>query len=390
MPLIDKRSLIATLAKLIFDNEVAASTADMIGRWSDADRKNLLQIADEEDLLNVAIARLQTDTGRYPTAFVDDLAKRAQQRRQWSALRINLLHELLGGMADASIAVRTIKGFALGQDLYGSALARDSHDIDLIVAPADAHAAALWLSQRGYLPEFDARWFADRRLLNSLREATFRSLGGVLEVDLHWRIDHPWSPQITPVARLLADQSCTVLVEGKQIAWFSALNVALIQASNIVNSWDTELRSVIDFARSITRLQDHEAAELVGHFRSATSLWVLATLTRVACRVCGIDRSALPAPLAELATADGSQPEATERAMIDEALGVATPGTASRRRSHSNRRFVRTFAQHMHLIGGHLRPGLADFVALPPAATTTSLTLASMRRRVAVLANLPG
>lgn len=388
MPSIDNRSLSVALAKLAFDDDVAATTAAMIAAWTDADRRRLLQLADDEDLLLIAVARLRTCRAQYPSAFLDEMSARTEQRQQWSKLRVKLMHEALEGMTAAGIAVRTIKGFALGQDLYGGALLRDSHDIDLIVVPGDAHAAAKWLVSHGYEPACDAGWFADRRMLSSMREATFRSLGGMLEIDLHWRIDHPWSPQITAIATLLTDHARSLPVAGRVVPWFSAVNVALIQASNIVNSWDVELRSVVDFARSVARLSDDEAAELVSHFRRIRAMWVLRTLARVACRVCSIASAAWPAPIAELVAAGDQslQPDAdldaTEAAMVDEALG-AVAATAHARGGHrDNRRFVRSMAQRLRLLRSHLRPGLPDFVAHTPAAASITLAVASVRRRL--------
>jgi len=369
------RTAAALLAALACAGErlPAALTALDEAGW-----RALLQRADDEDMLSLAVARV-APAAICPDALLAEFAPRVAQRRQWSALRIRQMHEIVGGLSAAGVAVRTIKGFALGQDLYGDALLRDSHDLDLIVAPADAAASARWLAGKGYAPACDLQWFADAGFLAGLREAGFASLGGVLEVDLHWRIAQPWLPAIVRVEPLLAAAPHALAVAGHDVAWHARVDVAALQAANLINGWDTELRSVVDWTLSLRRLSADERSQLRARFAATGSDWVWHTLVTLAQHVCGGGDGELASALPPSdATVSDPRVSSTAVEMANEALD----GGSARRQD--NRRFVRGVRSRWRLAAQRLRPGLADYAAAAPGHGAVAVGVAATRRRLAL------
>jgi hypothetical protein len=128
-----------------------------------------------------------------------DVAAQLAARSKAAALRNRLLLDelaLLRRAFDAAgIAFLVLKGAALAQLAYGAATAKQTRDIDLLVAPDDAKAAFAMLKARGYAPLPPAVGISDAQfdaLLRYYREIDVARPGSNLPVELQWRAaDNP-------------------------------------------------------------------------------------------------------------------------------------------------------------------------------------------------------
>jgi len=366
------------LARVAFAGSVDDIAREKLASWRESDWQAFFQYADNEDLLNIVLAAIADEYyGNCPDELRSSFEAKAAQRRQWSALRLRLLHEVLQGLKSAGIAARTIKGFALGADVYGDALLRDSHDIDLVVAPQQSRLAAEWLQQHNYRCECDCAWFSNARFLNTFREATFSALGGMLEIDLHWRINQHWLPPLVSVAELLASEHHPLSVGGTMLDWYPPDHVALIQAANIINSWDAELRSMIDFGRSVARLSQPQLDSVIMRCDSSGSGWIFSALAHAAG---ALSDNQLQERVGPLRTGRARE---LARSLASEALG--SPGTtteAALPSRRNNRRFVGSWVGHLRLLQQRAGPGWIDYAGMPASTPVWSMWLTALARKL--------
>lgn len=96
-----------------------------------------------------------------------DVARKVEELLATVALESELsqraLAKCLGVLAAAGIRVAVLKGTPLAERYYGSAGARQSNDIDLLVAEADLERALAALSEVGYRAKFDKAGIAHYR-----------------------------------------------------------------------------------------------------------------------------------------------------------------------------------------------------------------------------------
>lgn len=123
-----------------------------------------------------------------PIAAAAEVARADTLRDLGETLRI------AAALDAAGITHRFLKGIPLGVAAYGTPTLKRSWDIDLLVLPGQAVAAADCLGALGYQPTMPPRPF-DRteyeRWSVVSKEAEFRSARGTI-VELHWRVsDHP-------------------------------------------------------------------------------------------------------------------------------------------------------------------------------------------------------
>ena len=127
------------------------------------------------------------------------VAAKLAARRQAAALRNRLLLDELSlikrAFDAAGIAFLVLKGAALAQLAYGAATGKQTRDLDLLVAPADARAAFDVLKAQGYAPMPPAVGISDAQfaaLLRYYREIDVVRPGTNLPVELQWRAaDNP-------------------------------------------------------------------------------------------------------------------------------------------------------------------------------------------------------
>jgi len=98
------------------------------------------------------------------------------------------LSRLLALLADAGIPVIPLKGLALAQRLYGDIALRSSGDIDLLVPPRHAVAAARVLTANGYEGSFPLDFFARHLVPAGIEYCLFKQGAPGCMVELHWRL----------------------------------------------------------------------------------------------------------------------------------------------------------------------------------------------------------
>lgn len=350
------------------DGELVALPASV------ADSDALLACADDEDLLTLTVRALLA-TPRFDAGLIGERwHARAAERRRWSEMRLRLLQTLFDALMADGVDAIVIKGSPLSHELYGDPHLRDHHDIDLVVAPGQAHAAARVLSRYGPVPACDIGWFARPLFLRSLREASFRSLGGAFEVDLHWRIDQPWNPQWTPVEPLLATAVPIRLPGAVTVRTQSPLATHRLLASNLVGSGMLELRSIVDWAKSLHNHGSGRLTALEPHSVVGGEVWH--ALTRLAGSLLRVEDGAL--------RIDGQYNSgrvherrirrAVERWCMD-VLGDAAPG-------RSNRRFIADWRAYGRLMQARLCPGMADYGATAASDSDWRLIATCCLRRL--------
>ena len=174
---------------------------------------------------------------------------------------------IAAALDDSGIEHCFLKGAPLGTVAYGTSTLKRSWDVDLLVAPGDAVAAAADLTALGYRPvmpprALDAEEFARWSVVS--KEAEFHSPRGAT-VELHWRLsDHPHllrkvglgdgSREVALLGhrsvRTLADAPnlAYLAVHGTAHAWFRLKWIADFNA--LVNSFDeSERKQLLTAAR---------------------------------------------------------------------------------------------------------------------------------------------
>ncbi len=94
-------------------------------------------------------------------------------------------------LADAGVAMLTLKGVALAQRLHGGVALRESADIDIAVAPDQVDRAWVALAAAGYVRERPAAWLPPpvlRRYLRVTKDSLHRRGADGTIVELHWRL----------------------------------------------------------------------------------------------------------------------------------------------------------------------------------------------------------
>lgn len=168
----------------------------------------------------------------------------------------------------AGIRHAVLKGVPLGVRAFGSATLKQSWDIDLLVAPADAVAAAAVLTGMNYAPHMPARPFTRaefRRWSVVSKEAEFRSTGG-RTVELHWAVsDHPML--LAGVGVQHADQPVDLL-EGATVPTLGdAANLAYLAVHGASHGW-SRLKWLADFAGFLAAQPAEQRARLIDSARA--------------------------------------------------------------------------------------------------------------------------
>jgi hypothetical protein len=191
--------------------------------------------------------------GVRPLAEVVPSANLARFERAAEAVRITSIRDLGESLriarvlTDAGIEYRFLKGAALGVAAYGTPTLKHSTDIDLLVLPKDAVAAAAYLESLGYKPilpprRLDAEEFARWSIVS--KEAEFRSDRGTT-VDLHWRVsDHP---QLLHSIDATSPPRAVDVLEADFILTLSdATNLAYLSVHGAAHAW-FRLKWLADF-----------------------------------------------------------------------------------------------------------------------------------------------
>lgn len=126
-----------------------------------------------------------------PAAIAAKLAVRSKAAAERNRLLLAELSLLKHALDADGIVFLVLKGAPLAHIAYGAATTKQTLDIDVLVAPADAKAAFDVLKSRGYAPIPPAVGITDtqfRALLRYGREIEMARPGSDLLIDLQWRI----------------------------------------------------------------------------------------------------------------------------------------------------------------------------------------------------------
>lgn len=382
-PTAESRQLLL-IARLAYHGRHAGDTEDGLRLPGCASEVSaLLTQADGEDVLSLTVRALDASSG-FNRAWIEPFwRERVEERRTWSRFRLKLLLRLLRAMQGVGIRVAAIKGPLLSQALYGDPHLRDFHDLDIVVARDEVHRAARWLSDEGFTPPCHIDWFKRRLFLDSLREATFTSLQGTIEIDLHWRIDQPWNPPLAEVDDVLGTRGRWPLMLGdlkdECASSQPPATQLLVAAANVIGGWDCELRSLIDVARCASLLDDGEADLVLTRVRQRRSERCLAAILAAARAVVGTTEWAIERELRVGRTRLSARAhDRRVRFLVDSALHQTTA---------SRSQMARVFAPHLLRAARYglarLRPGMEDFQrGLPRGEPLTQTLVRSTRRKL--------
>jgi Uncharacterised nucleotidyltransferase len=227
--------------------------------WTGPIWEKLLAVAEQETLLTWVMHRLERSPLSCPGDVRNQMQKRVATRRAWNrylGLEGVRLYECL---KRADIESRLIKGAVLSTLSFGSPELRDTRDIDLLVSASDVHATGQELLRAGYVCQVDSGWLRDVHFLHSLRQVSFQRLGGVFEVDLHWRLHDWWTPTTINKQKTLASSARTVHLMGKELPWFDREEEQELTRLNLINSHRVEFKSAVDYVRSHQSAQGEAA-----------------------------------------------------------------------------------------------------------------------------------
>lgn len=163
------------------------------------------------------------------------IAAAAERTRADTLRDLAEMLRIADALAGAEIEHRFLKGIPLGVVSYGSVTLKRSWDIDLLVLPKDAVAAAACLARLDYAPMIPPRPFTNEEFARwsvVSKEAEFRSPRGTT-VELHWRLsDHPaLLPKIdasTPgrAVAVFGERSISTLADSPTLAYLAVHGTA--------------------------------------------------------------------------------------------------------------------------------------------------------------------
>lgn len=165
------------------------AAAGAVGNWD-----RIVELAEAhriEGLVSQAIATAKVDAPPEPTARLD---RSAEEIRTLCLAQLMEMLRIADCLGQRGIDHRFLKGIPLGMVVYGSPTLKRSWDIDILVCPGDAVAAARELAGLGYAPQNPPRPLDEaefERFSVVQKEAEFGNADGI-SVELHWGIaDHP-------------------------------------------------------------------------------------------------------------------------------------------------------------------------------------------------------
>lgn len=169
---------------------------------------------------------------------------------------------------DAGARHAILKGVPLGLQAFGTPVLKQSWDIDLLVAPADAVAAAGVIGALGYAPHVPPRAFTQaefRRWSGVSKEAEFRSPAG-RTVELHWAVcDHP---MLLPDVSVAAANKRVELLDGAAVPVLrDSANLAYLAVHGAAHGW-SRLKWLADFHGLLSGRPAAERSEIVAQART--------------------------------------------------------------------------------------------------------------------------
>lgn len=201
----------------------------------------------------------------------------------------------------AGIKHRFLKGAPLGVAAYGTPFLKRSWDVDLLVLPADAVAAAALLAERGYAPDMPPRPL-DReeyaRWSKVSKEAELRSPRGTV-IELHWRVsDHP---ALLPSIDAATPARCIPLLGDHRVATLADdANLAYLAVHGTAHAW-SRIKWIADFNALLQSIDPGDRPTMLHRARQfGTGHAIEAALSLLGCLFRSSDDSAYPAPASPL------------------------------------------------------------------------------------------
>jgi hypothetical protein len=185
---------------------------------------------------------------RLPAEFDDFCRITATQVRSGVLMQLNETLRIADALDRAAIGYRFLKGIVLGAAIYGTPTLKHSWDIDLLVAPENAVAAAAVLQGLGYAavkPRRPLTTAEFRRWSVVAKDAELRSVNGVA-VELHWRLSD--LPYVLTDIDVHTEARLVPVMGDRSVPTFAdAPNLAYLAAHGAAAGW-SRLKWVADFA----------------------------------------------------------------------------------------------------------------------------------------------
>lgn len=238
----------------------------------ETDWNELLRLVKRHRVAGLVFAALQAAGVKIPADAGQKLAFAALEIRRQNGRAAAETVALQAAFDEAGIPIRFFKGAVLAQQIYGSLEIKHSKDIDLLVPPLHARAAAELLHARGYrlwLPAprlSDAQWRAWIRFNKEV--AMVEPLSGI-QVEPHWRLAYN-----SRVLRQLDTAAPAEMVElpghGAVRTFCAADNFAYLCAHGAESGW-IRFKWLADVHAVVTGLSP---CQLESHFGHAERLGV--------------------------------------------------------------------------------------------------------------------
>jgi hypothetical protein len=294
----------ALVTRLAPDGRVADLVAQ-VGDWA-----MVLEAAASQGVAPLLAREALQAAGGALAADARALLTSASRRATVAALDASReLAAVVGVLESAGVAALPYKGPALALDAYGDVAAREVADLDFVVAPDDADAAAAALSHAGYAPAGGVPWAAARYANAWQAQVRFVGAGSRLPVELHWRFCDrklPWNPDV----RAVLARAATRVVAGARVAIPAAedqLILVLLHAAR--HGWDR-----LDAFACAGAILDRgvDGAEVLARAGAVGGRRAVLVGLDVTSRLLAI---ALPASLAEACGADANVARLSARAL---------------------------------------------------------------------------
>jgi len=225
--------------------------------------------------------------------WADDVRR---ELREQALLEIGETLRVGDALAQAGLAFRVLKGVPLGIAAYGRPAIKHSWDIDVLVAPDDAVAAAERIGALGYVPTKPGRRLSTaefQRWSAVSKHAEFGSPRGIA-VELHWRVTS--LPGLLGPIDAQAPARSVVLLAGRTVPTLAdAPNLAYLAVHGMAHGW-SRLKWLADFSALVSTHSETELDALIEQSRAYPAGAALPAAFAVRSRLLGYP---LPAALAD-------------------------------------------------------------------------------------------
>lgn len=242
----------------VLRREAIRAAASTIGDWNE-----VVALADRHRVEPIVAHGLESVGIAVPAA----LAEAAATHRAETLRDVGESLRIAAALGGSGIAHRFLKGAALAVAAYGTPTLKRSWDIDLLVRPADAVAAAAVLATLGYAPVVPPRPLDSiefRRWSHVSKEAELRSPRGAT-VELHWRVsDHPIL--LGGIDAASPSRHVPLLGSASVATLNDAQNIAYLAVHGTAHAW-FRLKWIADFAALLASTPAETRATLIASAR---------------------------------------------------------------------------------------------------------------------------